>query len=111
VRILVSLKNTKVFQEYVFFVVFWFFVFCFLNPRCGIWSCFRLSGAGDYDLPQALSRGIIFTSCRSFLQLCDIWNSVDISECIKMLGPQEACGLLVGYCWLWFVKQSSAKKR
>jgi hypothetical protein len=30
------------------------FCFCF-NPRCGIWGCFRLSTAADYDLPYALA--------------------------------------------------------
>jgi hypothetical protein len=28
--------------------------FCF-NPRYGIWDCFRLSTAADYDLPRALA--------------------------------------------------------
>jgi hypothetical protein len=25
------------------------------NPRCGIWACFKLSTAADYDLPRALT--------------------------------------------------------
>jgi hypothetical protein len=24
------------------------------NPRCGMWGCFRLSTAADYDLPHTL---------------------------------------------------------
>ncbi|EDL11356.1 mCG65186, partial [Mus musculus] len=50
--ILVSLKNTE--------TVYFFFV---LIPGVGMWGCFELSKAADYDLPHALAE-VVFVSCR-----------------------------------------------
>ena len=46
VRIWAFQKTPLILCEYVFF-------FCFI-PRCGIWGCFRLPTAADYDLSCAL---------------------------------------------------------
>ena len=43
--------------------------FCF-NPRCGIWGCFRLSTAADYDLPHALARALF---CQLQIVSARVW--------------------------------------
>jgi hypothetical protein len=42
--------------------------FCF-NSGVGIWGCFT---AGDYDLTNAFSRGMVLLATDSFY---DVWNS------------------------------------
>jgi hypothetical protein len=51
-------KKTE--QEYAF------------NPRCGIWGCFRLPTAADYDLPWALA-GVWF--CQLHKVSATVWYS------------------------------------
>ena len=68
-RILVSLKSIEILYKYAFILI----------PGVG-------HGAAS-DCPQQLTmiclmlyQGHDFASSRQFLQLCDIWNSGDLSE-------------------------------
>ena len=75
---------------------------CFhFNPSCGIWRCFRLSTAADYDLPHALAWAWfcqlqIVSSAVWHLEFCELQR---VYKC-QGLESWEAVGVLFFDHWL-----------
>lgn len=64
-KLLLYSKNFGYFEKHRNIIVI-----CFpLNPRRGIWGCFRLCTAVDHDLTWALEGYVIFTSADSFCEV------------------------------------------
>jgi hypothetical protein len=80
---------------------------CSFNPRYGIWGCFRLSTtSADYDLPHAVA-GLWF--CQQQIVSATVWH-LEFWGLFrgyinaKALKGEVGWWLVVGCCWLWFVK-------
>ena len=91
-HILVSFKTTK---KKILRICFHF------NPRCGIWGCFRLFTAADYDLPLA---GVWFLPAAGSFCDCMMFGILGTFQRVyKCQGPKRLSGCWLVVCWLLVV--------